>query len=35
MTADRWQTSFDQLKSLGILQTPFDPTTAYALKFAP
>jgi NitT/TauT family transport system substrate-binding protein len=34
MTAERWQTSFDQLKSLGILQTTFDPTTAYALKFA-
>jgi NitT/TauT family transport system substrate-binding protein len=34
MTADRWQTGFDQLRSLGILQTTFDPATAYALKFA-
>jgi NitT/TauT family transport system substrate-binding protein len=33
MTAARWQTSFDQLNSLGILQTTFDPATAYALKF--
>ncbi|HEY1895291.1 MAG TPA: ABC transporter substrate-binding protein [Terracidiphilus sp.] len=34
MTADRWQTNFDQLNSLGILETTFDPATAYALKFA-
>jgi NitT/TauT family transport system substrate-binding protein len=34
MTAGRWQTSFDQLRSLGILQTTFDPTTVYSLKFA-
>jgi NitT/TauT family transport system substrate-binding protein len=35
MTAARWQTGFDQLKSLGILHTNFDPSTTYALKFAP
>ncbi len=34
MTADRWQTGFDQLKSLGLLHADFDPTTAYALKFS-
>jgi NitT/TauT family transport system substrate-binding protein len=34
MRADRWQTGFDQLKSLGILHENFDPSTAYALKFA-
>lgn len=34
MTAARWQTSYEQLKSLGILQGPIDPATAYALKFA-
>ena len=33
MTADRWQTSYDQLKSLGILQGPLNPTTAYSLEF--
>jgi NitT/TauT family transport system substrate-binding protein len=34
MTAQRWQTSFDQLQSLGILHSSFDPAAAYALKFA-
>jgi NitT/TauT family transport system substrate-binding protein len=34
MTAGRWQTSFNQLRSLGMLQTTFDPTTVYSLKFA-
>jgi len=34
MTAARWQTSYDQLKSLNILHGPVDPTTAYALQFA-
>ncbi|HUX45533.1 MAG TPA: ABC transporter substrate-binding protein [Terracidiphilus sp.] len=34
MTAARWQAMDEQLKSLGILQGPLDPTTAYALKFA-
>ena len=34
MTADRWQAGYDQLKSLGILRSSFDPATAYALKFA-
>jgi NitT/TauT family transport system substrate-binding protein len=33
MTAARWQASYDQLKSLGILAGPFDPGTAYSLKF--
>jgi NitT/TauT family transport system substrate-binding protein len=35
MTADRWQTSYDQLKSLGIVKGDFDPTQAYLLKFVP
>ena len=35
MMAARWQTSYDQLKSLGILQGPVDPKTAYSLKFVP
>ncbi len=35
MTAARWQTSYEQLKSLGILHGPIDPTTAYSLKFVP
>ena len=34
MTAERWQTGFDQLKSLGILRGNLDPTTVYSLKFA-
>lgn len=34
MTARRWQASYDQLKSLGILQRQFDPATAYSLKYA-
>ncbi|MDR3737568.1 MAG: ABC transporter substrate-binding protein [Terracidiphilus sp.] len=34
MTAARWQTSYDQLKSLGILHGPIDPTSAYSLQFA-
>ena len=34
MTAARWQTSYEQLKSLGILQGPVDPTKAYSLQFA-
>lgn len=33
MTAARWQTSNEQLKSLGILQGPVDLSTAYTLKF--
>jgi NitT/TauT family transport system substrate-binding protein len=35
MTAARWQTDYDQLKSLGILHGPLDPATAYTLKFVP
>ncbi len=34
MTAARWQASYDQLRSLGILHTAFDPAQAYSLKFA-
>lgn len=34
MTAKRWQSGFDQLKSLGILHSNFDPSAAYTLKFA-
>lgn len=33
MSAARWQTSYEQLKALGILEGPLDPTTAYSLKF--
>jgi len=35
MTAARWQASYDQLKSLGILHGPLDPTTTYSLQFVP
>jgi NitT/TauT family transport system substrate-binding protein len=35
MDAARWLASCDQLKSLGIVQSGFDPATAYSLKFAP
>ena len=35
MTAARWQTISDQLKSLGIVQSSLDPATAYSLKFLP
>jgi hypothetical protein len=34
MTAARWTVAYEQLKSLGILQGPLDPSTAYALQFA-
>jgi len=33
MTAARWQASYDQLKSLGILTGPIDPASAYSLRF--
>jgi len=33
MTAARWQTNYDQLKSLGILHGPVDPSTTYSLNF--
>jgi NitT/TauT family transport system substrate-binding protein len=35
MTAERWRTGFNQLKSLGILHENFDPAMAYALQFTP
>ena len=35
MTADRWQASYEQLKALGILRGPVDPSATYSLKFAP
>jgi NitT/TauT family transport system substrate-binding protein len=35
MTAARWEASYDQLKSLGILHGAVDPATAYSLIFAP
>ena len=34
MTAARWQASYGQLKSLGIIRNAFDPAQAYSLKFA-
>jgi predicted carbohydrate-binding protein with CBM5 and CBM33 domain len=33
MTAERWQSTYEQLKSLGILSKPIDPASAYSLKF--
>jgi len=33
MTAERWQTTYEQLKSLGILSGPVDPAGAYSLNF--
>lgn len=33
MAAARWTASYEQLKSLKILQGPLDPATAYSLKF--
>ncbi|MGA7856670.1 MAG: ABC transporter substrate-binding protein [Terracidiphilus sp.] len=33
MTAARWQATYEQLKALGILQGPLDPTMSYSLKF--
>jgi NitT/TauT family transport system substrate-binding protein len=33
MSAQRWQASYEQLKSLGILHGQLDPTTTYTLKF--
>lgn len=33
MTAERWQATYNQLKSLGIVQGSFDPGSAYSLKF--
>jgi NitT/TauT family transport system substrate-binding protein len=33
MTARRWQTSYEQLKSLGILKGPVNPESVYSLKF--
>lgn len=35
MTAERWQTLHQQLKTLGILQNPIDPASTYTLKFLP
>lgn len=35
MTAARWQTLYEQLKSLGILHGPVDPTSTYSLSFVP
>jgi NitT/TauT family transport system substrate-binding protein len=34
MTAERWQSNYAQLKSLGIISSPIDPASAYSLKFA-
>ena len=33
MTAARWQTNYEQLKSLGVLHGPLDPATTYTLTF--
>lgn len=34
MSAARWNAGYQQLKSLGILEGPLDPATAYSLQFA-
>jgi NitT/TauT family transport system substrate-binding protein len=33
MSSARWQITYEQLKSLGILEGPLDPITAYSLNF--
>lgn len=35
MTAARWQSTYEQLNSLGILRSSVDPATTYSLKFVP
>jgi len=35
MLASRWQSTFEQLKYLGIVNAQLDPTTCYSLKFVP
>ncbi|MGB6689981.1 MAG: ABC transporter substrate-binding protein [Terracidiphilus sp.] len=35
MIAERWNTSYAQLKALGILNGPVDPAESYSLKFIP
>jgi hypothetical protein len=34
MSAARWTASYEQLKSLNILDGPLDPSTTFDLKFA-
>ncbi|HUV68236.1 MAG TPA: ABC transporter substrate-binding protein [Terracidiphilus sp.] len=35
MTAERWNQTYSQLKALGILNAPIDPTSAFSTQFAP
>jgi NitT/TauT family transport system substrate-binding protein len=35
MTADRWTTMYKQLVDLKVIDHPFDPATAYTLRFLP
>jgi NitT/TauT family transport system substrate-binding protein len=35
MTVDRWTTTYRQLVDLGVIAHPFDPGTAYTLRFNP
>ena len=35
MTPARWKGTYDQLKSLGIVENAFDSTVAYSLRFLP
>jgi NitT/TauT family transport system substrate-binding protein len=35
ITAARWQSTSDQLKPLGLVESTLDPATAYSLKFLP
>jgi hypothetical protein len=33
MVPDRWETMHKQLLDLKVIDTPFDPATAYTLQF--
>jgi NitT/TauT family transport system substrate-binding protein len=35
MAADRWNTMYQQLVDLKVIEKPFDPATAYTLQFLP
>lgn len=34
-TAERWDVTYRQLRDLGVITRPIDPTTAFTLRFAP
>ena len=33
MSPSRWDTMYEQLVELKVIEKPFDPTTAYTLRF--